>query len=777
TYKAGTNKLISWLVTNARRAGADLSFLVDKQILTGNTKSLTKYQVPVKELSGLAKAIANASPKIAVPSSILTLARSVVNLRKQATAFLARLTKSKQARANAPDAGHRHFIKVLEQIIVILQSESEDSIDPDDVTNVFSALTLEEPATEDETASAAPKDDETDNGEYELEFVELDDIIKIFLPVTRLLTTFVSSFAFFKDINELREHIHGLWQDYRLGKLDLMSAAVTTDTALGIMKQTSEELGQSVQNLSHWTSMVKTLTTYVNAFGDTTDEFSAWVCAGSAYKLKKFSEILNPDTLPVMKPGHFGVYNPKQDRFQLSGREREHEDVIVLMELLPEFAKMSRLKMELPVPDELTTGLMKMMDACTIDALPMHAIFATEVLLDIHHVLREDAERPFEELQAVGKRVIIAADAWLGNARIRPLTIWPSKNDDILKQVRAVAQEWTQNDIIAEACANTRSKVPGKPRPHWLLRNHPVLSGLLVFQINALLQEAGMNVCTSWGSIIYPAHIYNAAKQSADLDSAWPDMDYLISVHSPQRIFVGAPPTDAAEYLKRFLLAMGASASNFARNRRPGGRALIVPSKKGPRGLKTTSPVKDVFGPKYIYRESKAVPLTTPNLVAMLAVASKAERTSTPSVELQAFSREMLLQKQFTPIQLLTIVREGVAAEELHLLFDYFAIHRKGYEILQTLQTRLHDRFVKYFGPAYLEDKVQLPFIVGYIFEVVRGSDRIAEDLRIDQDLRASRMLYEASEVLRETLEADHGAQSIEKARALSHARRSANRK
>lgn len=123
-------------------------------------------------------------------------------------------------------------------------------------------------------------------------------------------------------------------------------------------------------------------------------------------------------------------------------------------------------------------------------------------------------------------------------------------------------------------------------------------------------------------------------------------MEHILSVHSPQRIFVGAPPSDAQEYLKRFLLALGASASNFARNRRPGGRALIVESKKGPRGLKTTSPVKDIFRAHYLY--DSPIALTTPNVVAMLAVATKAERTSQPSVDLAEFSRMMVCGSPFT---------------------------------------------------------------------------------------------------------------------------------
>lgn len=259
-------------------------------------------------------------------------------------------------------------------------------------------------------------------------------------------------------------------------------------------------------------------------------------------------------------------------------------------------------------------------------------------------------------------------------------------------------------------------------------------------------------MCTAWGSVIYPAHLYNAAKHSAGLDAEWKDMDYLISVHGAQRIFVGAPPTDAAEYQKRFLLALGASASNFARNRRPGGPALIVESKKGPRGLKSTSPVKDIWRAHYLYGEPVA--LTTPNMVAMLSVASKAERTSVPAVDLQAFTREMIVQRQYTPLQLLQIVREGVAAEEFHFLFDYFGFHQRGLKLLRTLQTHLHADLVKYFTESYIEDESQLPYIIGYLFKVVRGSDRIAQAL--PQGVQGgSRMLHDAAGVLENFLRGD----------------------
>lgn len=755
TYKAGTTKLISWLATTARQAGMALDFLShdtsNPRNMTSN-KVVSKYQVPAKELPKMAKYIAEASPRVRVPEEIIDLAKTVISLRRQARSSFARLSKSKAGESKSADAGHRHFISLLEEVLSSLQSLADSATDPEIFVNVYCALKLRRPTGEGTAAEVRQAPEES--VQYELQATELDTIFMLF--------------AFFKDLNEIRDHIKGIWQDYRDRKLDLMAAAVTTDTALNLMKRSSEELGEAVENGSHWASVVGMLTTYLDTIGGTSQAFYDWVCAGSAQKLDAFAEVLDPGSLPVMKPGHFGVYSPKQDRSKLSNAEKEREDVIVLMELLPEFVKISRSNLSMPVQDQLTAGLMKMIETCDINALPMYTIFATEVLLDIHHTLREHAERPFRELQATGMRVVTTLDDWFRYSRSRRIVNWPQENDEVLKRVRSLAQEWTQEDLMAKTMANTLKGMGVKPRPYHLLKNHPILCGLLTFQLNVLLQEGGMKVCTAWGSLIYPAHLYNAARQSAHLEATWADIDYMISVHSPQRIFVGVPPSEPSEYLKRFLLALGASASNFARNRRPGGRALLVESKKGPRGLKTTSPVKDIFRDKYVYGKTGSAVLSTANLVAMLAVASKAERTSTPSVDLPSFTGELLAQKKYTPIQLLTIIREGLAGEELHLLFDYFSLHQRGCKLLRKLQTHVHERMVGYFGEEYIEDESQLPYLVGYVFEVVRGSDRTAEELRIDGAFRASRMLFTASEVLEEFLGEEKGALSVEMARKRS---------
>jgi hypothetical protein len=138
---------------------------------------------------------------------------------------------------------------------------------------------------------------------------------------------------------------------------------------------------------------------------------------------------------------------------------------------------------------------------------------------------------------------------------------------------------------------------------------------------------------------------------------------------------------------------LGASAPNFAPNRRQGGKQEMIQSKKGPRGLKTTSPVRDIFQSRYI--GNKNAVLNRANISAMMSVAKKAQRTCPPLTDIDQLVRETATQQDLSPVQLLTCVREGVAAEELHLLFDYFGVHERGITLLREVRTAVRDDLVK----------------------------------------------------------------------------------
>lgn len=194
-------------------------------------------------------------------------------------------------------------------------------------------------------------------------------------------------------------------------------------------------------------------------------------------------------------------------------------------------------------------------------------------------------------------------------------------------------------------------------------------------------------------------------------------MEYIFSIHSPERIFGGAPPTKPDEYLKRFLLTMTACPTGHCARQRPyllerwwaffqryfitGGpvssekvneagrkdstqkesregesqaekskQRMIrkTKPKKRPHGLKTSTPVKNIFYKRYV--EHGTLNLSTANIAKLL---SRTTKTGFPPQIVQSNDAE----KTTSFLNLLDIVREGVAAEESHLKFDYFGFHER----------------------------------------------------------------------------------------------------
>jgi hypothetical protein len=96
-----------------------------------------------------------------------------------------------------------------------------------------------------------------------------------------------------------------------------------------------------------------------------------------------------------MKRGHFGTYNPLGDRSRMTASERDQEDAIVLLELLPEFCYPGR---QFIAVDELTRGLRLM---CETKEIPMWLAFGSTAFLEIHHALRQHTNRCLSELMAV----------------------------------------------------------------------------------------------------------------------------------------------------------------------------------------------------------------------------------------------------------------------------------------------------------------------------------------------------------------------------------------
>ena len=175
----------------------------------------------------------------------------------------------------------------------------------------------------------------------------------------------------------------------------------------------------------------------------------------------------------------------------------------------------------------------------------------------------------------------------------------------------------------------------------------------------------------------------------------------------------------------------------------------------------STSPVSDVFHNEYFATGNATLTLdTVQNLLdnwkgpmASAVVESASDRT------------QSLLQKQWakshkmTPLQFLDTLRHAIAVEEPMLRFDYFTFHLRCFGLLRNLRNVLDGKMREYFGNDYLENETQLPFVIGYIFQVANGTACIAEMTRLRDNL-TSLMMTRAAAVVKEYIEREGQVES-----------------
>lgn len=132
--------------------------------------------------------------------------------------------------------------------------------------------------------------------------------------------------------------------------------------------------------------------------------------------------------------------------------------------------------------------------------------------------------------------------------------------------------------------------------------------------------------------------------------------------------------------------------------------------------------------------------------------------------------------QHLTPVQLLECVREGFAAGEMHLLFDYFGFHNCASGLLAVVSKEVDDDLNNYFDCKCVIGNSDLPLVPGYIFEMVAEADQTLGRLRFSRT--SSKVLQKASVAILEFLGREQntmGSLAVIRARystrARSHAR------
>ncbi|KAH6652650.1 hypothetical protein BKA67DRAFT_518867 [Truncatella angustata] len=719
---------------NAKKAGATATKP------QGNNHSTCKYRIAIKEFTALSEYVA--SKNVSVPSSFASTLDRLIKVRGT---FGDQLAEHGDAPNTAAQARHSFFVGVLEKVKEVLKPRVQGSPKGDkasasteEVSNRFAGLSVYEPSEEFLNAPELerPKQPSNDSTVYEAE------------PMTSYEDVMYAVGFMVNDLNKIRSRIDWIWSNYKTGIFDLAAAAVATNTAIDLARKIIEDVmplteahGGAWKILNRFYQVQAMLKGWKfedlftsNIPGDNFNYDSYQIGVDTfmlAYRLvDAFAKVLQPGQLPLYKDGMFGWYDPNSDREAKSGYQKLEEDRALMMPFFTELMTVVRGVGDYPIKDEFIRG---MEELDRTDKVPFYLVFAAQVFVDIHYVLRGQAIDAFKTLESHATFMANDIKEHLEFHKDLKISNWPKENDRfmILAQTRI-------NYILADPVYKAKDKTyrkMGMTMPTTIERNRilkmsPLLSGLILYRFRSEQRDLGLTVANAWGSVTYTAHLQNALQQEKLLSEQWDDMMMVRVLLGDSNFFVGDAPTNPPDYMKRFNLQTGVSVAAMTGT---------LPGIK----YDDLAPVSSMFHERYV-TETGRVDWTAEHIDQIIdlsryeAMGSEEEGTlmfgqiedpDKLNDKKKTGDRSGKNRKKATegallqPEQLIRLLTFALNNEKFELSFPWLSMHRSCWRFLRAVKTSCDSYLRQTVGPAYVEKESQLPFLVAWIFSALDHRD------------------------------------------------------
>lgn len=580
----------------------------------------------------------------------------------------------------------------------------------------------------------------------------------------RVLDLDEAVFAFrclFHDFHVIRIYLQQVWGSYKQGTTDLVAASITTNTAIDLARELQEGFTEVFPSQANFVNDVNSFYLVTCSNDNYDPEFRA--CPDDemnfeAYEyvepllfptleiLASFNDHLEEGNLPSFT-GHCEWYDPRNPREWMLPKWKFREDKALLFKVLPEFCVVAHADGNIPVEDAMTCGVREMMKE---DYVPLLLIFATQVYLDIHHILREKVCNGFHDLIKSARYVENNIQRILELQLKLHLENWPKSKCETLLKIRDVIRTWINSDAVQEARINIAQAVdtPETPAEAFsFFKYHPWYCGLLSYSINASAREASIIFINALGSILSSAHLYNALRQERQMTNPWPDMELVLLMHKTEDLFVGAFPNAAADYHERFFLAMEHLTKNSTQDRMQDG---IAARKSSPRKLNQLPQVCGMFKDRFSRREIR-LSLSSDDIKVILNLEDTREfwKIAKFSINVNLIPAPSAGENQpvikfyshlgkqvhgvaaiagMKPIHFLNTLCNAIRSEALELTFDYFGLHYFCWTMFRTLRDVLQEGLNELYGQGCLGKLHQLPLVVGYILGAASHTNPYAEE-------------------------------------------------
>jgi hypothetical protein len=302
------------------------------------------------------------------------------------------------------------------------------------------------------------------------------------------------------------------WAEYREYQITFTTAALTMNTAISIFRRLNEEFISNFPQFDDHGKIIKYLYSgYCDPNSHKNDkDFATYTGASFKISSKIFFcdltyEILGQfymsDELPFYQQDQAGATGP-----------RFTQDEEALLKCLSLFGlTISKTKGHF-YNDQLIQGLHIIKKDKTIYTW---IVFAVQLFIDTRRVLSKELDRCLNETHELQKWMSATLEQSLLFGRTNAVNDYYKVNSELLQGIKKQIELQLEKDFIqnsVDECFDDRAA-----RYSWgsfyLLRNHPMLLGLMTQHFLMKLHEIGIGLGSDQGVIITSIHLYNASQQ------------------------------------------------------------------------------------------------------------------------------------------------------------------------------------------------------------------------------------------------------------------------
>lgn len=442
-----------------------------------------RYTIKVKDFTALAECIARfTKPAVKVPLTLAKTLDRAIELRQQHnTSSRARTESEVSIDVEESNKSHAYFLGILVHTREILkprmpsemindflsqpsssaggQRKSDTQLN-EKISNVFDSLDIQEPsqsfldAPDVERATGTEAIREPD---YDAEKVQSRE------------EQYLATHCLFQDLRQIRSFLRQLWGSYKDGGLSLVSVSITTNTAIDFVRSMEQDILQQFPDKSDYESIMHIF--YIvqclhrghdpnrkqrsdDPFNFEVYDLAEEVMLPTYIVLEGLQNIINSDSIPIYKPGHFGTRDTRTEWTQKSARDKYRDDHLVLVEAFPDLMLMTMITSKSPLAeDELLRGIRQMAPG---NKIPLWLVLAAQCFLDAQHVLGRDVARGHTELEQTANAIRASITQTLKFHQSLRIENWPRQNDFQFSESLRVIENWIRQDAVADKLKRVR---------------------------------------------------------------------------------------------------------------------------------------------------------------------------------------------------------------------------------------------------------------------------------------------------------------------------------